>query len=381
MLLAVVAMSLALQLRAAGDAQAQASCNVAYYQPVVNGASRVYNALRSASGTVTFTLTNVRGDGFDEDLQYQPAVSGGGGTVATFVQEANAYSCQGGGLFQTRHEALATYSDGSVSTVSYFDIAGPRLPAGLKAGDSWDVAFTQQAWVPDGVSTERFEDHVTAVDVEPISIAGGTFQAMRLDHNATTTPLDYEGEPHQTSWTEWLAPGVGPIKDEGQALELASLSAGPRQMSPKECADLQATIDSTTQDMNQHAAQLSHDLSQLDQLTPVAIAQLAQAVGDGSIGSDEAAVVQDGLGLLSTHLTALHSTIDGQPAQVVFDEPSQALGRALLSDETMLLEHQASLPSAATLQAPLLDLQSSMSVGAADQRIADDLQSLHRACP
>ena len=68
-------------------------------------------------------------------------------------------------------------------------------------------------------------------------MAGGSYTALRLVHSATTTPLDYEGDSHQFTWTEWLAQGVGPVKSEGRPMELASISTtGPRAPSPAECA-------------------------------------------------------------------------------------------------------------------------------------------------
>src|SRR5215831_11682695 len=185
-------------------------------------------------------------------------------------------------------------------------------------GATWDVAFTQQGVVSDGVSTERYEDHVTAVAIEPISVPAGTYSALRLEHSATTTPLDYDGPQRQFGWTEWLAQGVGPVKNEGRSLELASVSTTARAPSPAECASARSTLESLAQDMDTLNQQLGQALGQLDQALVIAPAEVAQAVATGAIDAGQAEVTQSTLALLATHAAALHSAIDGQPADVVF---------------------------------------------------------------
>src|SRR5581483_7670507 len=119
-------------------AQPAAACNLPYYQPVAAGASRTYATPTTVSGTLTFTIEGGQGGSFDEVLSYVPAVTAsGGGVQVVSTQEATSYQCQGGGLYQLRHDASSEYSDGSSALVSFFDFAGPHLPPGLAPGMTW----------------------------------------------------------------------------------------------------------------------------------------------------------------------------------------------------------------------------------------------------
>src|SRR5215831_20258446 len=91
------AITLALATLAAPTARAQmaSSCALAYYQPLVNGASRTYASPTSASGSLTYTIVNAHGDRFDEQTSYVPTPpSGDSGTAAVGVNESDAYQCQ-----------------------------------------------------------------------------------------------------------------------------------------------------------------------------------------------------------------------------------------------------------------------------------------------
>lgn len=381
-LAAAIALVLAMCAAPTARAQTASACALAYYQPVVNGASRTYASPTSASNSLTYTIVNAHGDRFDEETGYVPAPpSGDSGTAAVAVNESDAYQCHDGVLTQTRHDALASYSDGSMSTVSFFDFTGSLLPAGLQPGATWDVAFTQQAVVSDGVSTERYEDHVTAVTVEPISVPAGTYSALRLEHSATTTPLDYDGPQQQFGWTEWLAQGVGPVKNEGRSLELASVSTTARAPSPAECASVRSTLESLAQDMDTRNQQVGQVLGQLDQVLVVAPAEVAQAVATGAIDTGQAEVAQSTLALLATHAAALHSAIDGQPADVVFDAPQQSLGQLLVGDAATLVGLQLPIASPVSVQASVTELETALSAGASDLSVANDLRAATTACP
>ena len=379
---AAIALALATLAAPTARAQSASACALAYYQPAVNGASRTYASPTSASGSLTYTIVNAHGDRFDEQTSYVPTPpSGDSGTAAVAVNESDAYQCQDGALTQIRHDALASYSDGSTSTVSFFDFAGPLLPADVQPGVTWDVAFTQQGVVSDGVSTERYEDHVTAVAVEPISVPAGTYSALRLEHSATTTPLDYDGPQRQFGWTEWLAQGVGPVKNEGRSLELASVSPTARAPSPAECASARSTLESLAQDMDTLNQQLGQALGQLDQALMIAPAEVAQAVAAGAIDAGQAEVTQSTLALLATHAAALHGAIDGQPADVVFDSAQQSLGQLLVGDAATLGGLQLLIASAVSVQASVTELETDLSAGAADLSVANDLRAATAACP
>jgi hypothetical protein len=381
-LAAAIALALATVAAPMARAQTASACALAYHQPVVNGASRTYASPTSASGSLTYTIVNAHGDRFDEQTSYVPTPpSGDSGTAAVAVNESDVYQCQDGALTQIRHDALASYSDGSTSTVSFFDFAGPLLPADPRPGASWDVAFTQQGVVSDGVSTERYEDHVTAVAVEPISVPAGTYSALRLEHSATTTPLDYDGPQRQFGWTEWLAQGVGPVKNEGRSLELASVSTTARAPSPAECASARSTLESLAQDMDSRNQQLGQALGQLDQALVIAPAEVAQAVAAGAIDAGQAEVTQSTLALLATHAAGLHSAIDGQPADVVFDSPQQSLVQLLVGDAATLAGLQLPIASALSAQASVTELETALSAGAADLSVANDLRAATAACP
>jgi hypothetical protein len=381
-LAAAIALVLAMFAAPTARAQMASACALAYYQPVVNGASRTYASPASASGSLTYTIVNARGDRFDEETSYVPAPPpGDSGTAAVAVNESDAYQCQDGALTQIRHDALASYSDGSTSTVSFFDFAGPLLPAGLGPGLTWDVAFTQQGVVSDGVSTERYEDHVTAVAVELISVPAGMFSALRLEHSATTRPLDYDGPQRQFGWTEWLALGVGPVKNEGRSMELASVSTTARTPSPAECASARSTLESLAQDMDARNQQVGQSLGQLDQALVIAPAEVAQAVATGAIDAGQAEVAQSTLAPLATHTAALHSAIDGQSADVVFDAPHQPLGQLLVGDAATLVGLQLPIPSAVSVQASVTEVETALSAGAADLSVANDLRAATARCP
>ena len=374
-LAAAIALALATFAAPTTRAQTASACALTYYQPVVNGTSRTYASPTSASGSLTYTMVNAHGDRFDEQTSYVPTPpSGDSGTAAVAVNESDAYQCRAGALTQIRHDALASYSDGSTSTVSFFDFAGPLLPADLQPGATWDVAFTQQGVVSDAVSTERYEDHVTAVAVEPISVPAGTYSALRLEHSATTTPLDYDGPQRQFSWTEWLAQGVGPVKNEGRSLELASVSTTARAPSPAECASARSTLESLAQDMDTRNQQVGQALV-------IAPAEVAQAVAAGAIDAGQVEVTQSTLALLATHAAALRSAIDGQPADVVFDSPQQSLGQLLVGDAATLAGLQLPIASAVGVQASVTELETDLSAGSADLSVANDLRAVTAGCP
>ena len=191
------------------------------------GATRTYQSPDSASGTITYTLTNVQATSFDQHTSYQPSTSAtGGGVVAVTVEQTDSFRCDPDGLFQTGHLEQATYTDGSTATVTFHDYTAPLLPRSPAPGMTWDYAFIQEQTTPDGTAIERYEDHVTAGGPEAVSVPAGTFQALRLDHSATTTPLNFDDAPHQVQVTEWLAPGVGTVRDASR--ELVAFASGPQ---------------------------------------------------------------------------------------------------------------------------------------------------------
>ncbi|HYW86388.1 MAG TPA: hypothetical protein VFB50_01355, partial [Chloroflexota bacterium] len=106
-----------------------------------------------------------------------------------------------------------------------------------------------------------------------------------------------------------------------------------------------------------------------------------QAVAAGAIDASQAEVTQSTLALLATHAAALHSAIDGQPADLVFDSPQQSLGQLLVGDAATLGGLQLPIASAVSVQASVTALETDLSAGAADLSVANDLRAATAGCP
>jgi len=191
------------------------ACDHPYF-PAVEGASWTYASDDSSVGPYSFTdsVTNLRSDGFTLRGDFD-------GLIRT--QE---WSCSEDGL------ALLDYSGmGAAQVVTNdlqvefqtTDMSGITLPAGLAPGDEWAQEFTIAGTLvlTNGVEssaegTASSTNH--AVAMESVSVAAGTFDALRIERTIVIDLHVQYGEttiPVQVNSQEvvWFAEGVGMVKD------------------------------------------------------------------------------------------------------------------------------------------------------------------------
>lgn len=177
------------------------------YLPVVEGASWTYD-FTTSSGTVplTQTISDVGSDGFlmmtdNPDISF---------AITWKCSQQGLYWLQStGGMFAGVFQSAA--GTGTVETLSY---AGVSIPTNVHVGDSWstDEEITANAF---GVN-ETFTIHTDyrAVGMETVTVPAGTFDALRVDMEASN---DSQTLPVTIQGSTWFAADIGQVKNAGVA--------------------------------------------------------------------------------------------------------------------------------------------------------------------
>jgi hypothetical protein len=188
---------------------------------VVNGASWQYAGDWSVHGPLSLTrgFAEIGADGFTE----QDVWSSG-------LTRTARMTCDGGNIQAIDlGTVVGTVSSTSIQLVADDVIAdGFVLPAGVSPGDTWTqtLDITGKAVISENVSAPAHNEAAiscTAGQSESITVAAGTFDAIRIDcevkmHVTVAVPAINEVTQDITSVTSaWLAPGVGLVRTQAES--------------------------------------------------------------------------------------------------------------------------------------------------------------------
>lgn len=189
--------------------------------PVVVNATWNYTSSGSVIGDYEFAqrITNVRADGFTLTIEYSTGV--------TTTQE---WSCQAGDLvvLEAGNGPAATLASigGTSSQVDTEDVSGVTLPASITSGSAWSQTFTfnGEANLPNGTTGTgegSYSSTYKALGMETITVAAGTFEAMRIEVESVydlTVTVELEGQEIEvpvavgSTITMWYASNIGLVK-------------------------------------------------------------------------------------------------------------------------------------------------------------------------
>ena len=191
-------------------------CANAYY-PVRQGATWTYKSVGGPTGEFSFTdsITSVRDDGFTLTTQFNEL---------TRTQE---WSCTSEGLvaLQLGGPAAASLNMQDMQfNLDVTDVSGVTFPTTIAQGDQWqhNLDFTGKLDIA-GQSAEASglaQSSYTALGEESVSVAAGTFDAMKIQVDTTlniTATVQGLSIPVTLSstYTFWFAQGVGWVKASG----------------------------------------------------------------------------------------------------------------------------------------------------------------------
>lgn len=176
----------------------------AFVPPVVNS-SRVYTdtIVDNSNNTISVgdrqTVTAVASDG--SITEQQQSTTGPGDTVDgtnyTALTETEMFNAFG-------RETSYTYleSNGDPGSCTYDPYAGGATPP-LTVGQTWQINYTQ---VCNANPPIDYTQQGSVVDVESVTVPGGTFTALKLQSTTSwTTP---NGTSHLQTTTHWLDPAT-----------------------------------------------------------------------------------------------------------------------------------------------------------------------------
>lgn len=186
-------------------------CDNPYY-PVREGATWNYQGTSSLTEPYTFTdtITSLRADGFTLTSEFDEL---------TRTQE---WACTPEGIVALQMGGGLTTSQVNL-TVETQSASGVTYPAEIEAGDTWShsIEFTGtmdiagQAGAAEGSTQSDF----TALGVEPVTVPGGTFEAMKVQVLTTfEASVNFQGMSIPVAFTtttfSWYAEGVGWVKSD-----------------------------------------------------------------------------------------------------------------------------------------------------------------------
>jgi len=183
------------------------------YLPVVTGATWNYKTTGIVSDTFTRSIVSVEASGFtDQD------VFGKG------LTRQGKWNCDNGSLVEldpsNGNSASVTMKNASVDFKTT-ELSGVTLPASVKAGDTWTQNTTLE-----GTETingkqipvkNKFTNTCKANGVESVTVAAGTFDAMRVEcQTVMDISLTMQASPIDTNLTFnstiWYAEKTGMVK-------------------------------------------------------------------------------------------------------------------------------------------------------------------------
>jgi hypothetical protein len=193
------------------------ACQNPFY-PVIEGASWEYAGTWSIHGPLSLTrsIAEVHADGFsDQDVW------------STGLTRAARWTCKDGNLqVLDLGTAAGTVSSTSMQLVADNVVAdGYIIPAAVNPGDTWTetLDITGKAVISQNTSAPAHNQATvdcTAGDTESVTVAAGTFEALKIDCNVHMTVtvklagLNLSPTEIKSAATSWFAPSVGLVKAE-----------------------------------------------------------------------------------------------------------------------------------------------------------------------
>lgn len=192
------------------------------YLPVVAGAA--WNYKMTGSSADTFTRSIVAAD--EKSFTDQDVFDVG-------VARQGKWECEDGNLKALQPSNGASASVDAENVAVEFQTtasSGVTLPAVIRPGDAWEQTLTLEgSQTVNGLempAKNDFKNTCKAAGLESVTVAAGTFNAMRVDCVTTMSlSLDMQGVPIEMTLslngTNWYAENIGLVKSasSGQGIE------------------------------------------------------------------------------------------------------------------------------------------------------------------
>ena len=203
----------------AGGSVAKAPCDNTYV-PVKDGAKWTYKNTNSVTAPLlqVTTITNVG------DRQFTETVADGNGTTWS-----ETWSCVDGGLLQLQNNGGAAgvaIGKSGKATVTTKSNTGLTIPTDPKPGDKWSQT-TESVIKGAGITvTQKTTTTSHAVGMESVTVAAGSFDALRVEGEMTGDITYQDGKTmHVTGkLSVWLVPGKGLVKAVSSVMSIDSSS-------------------------------------------------------------------------------------------------------------------------------------------------------------
>jgi hypothetical protein len=171
-----------------------------FVPPIVNS-SRVYTEtiVDNSNNTITVgyrtTIAAVAADGTITEQQQSTTGVGNtvNGTDYSLLSETQTYS-----NFGRETDFTYTEPDSSSGACTYAPYAGGPMPP-LTAGETWQINYTDTC---NSNPATHYSQTGNVVDVESVTVPGGTFMALKLQ--STTVWTDNIGTTHTQTTTNWI---------------------------------------------------------------------------------------------------------------------------------------------------------------------------------
>jgi hypothetical protein len=188
-----------------GDIDEDASCNP--YRPFGNGstATRTYATTAYDGASYTETVSIASWDAGTGVATLQRVLLSSAGSSWTVTE---SHACNGGATAMTGY----SLSDGGLTTIAAtFSLARTDLEdaASMTAGTRWAFAYDSTDAVM-GVLW-NVAGTMEVIGTESVTVAAGTFDALRVENNYTLTDASGSGYDRTSTNTTWWVSGLGPV--------------------------------------------------------------------------------------------------------------------------------------------------------------------------
>ena len=192
------------------------SCDQPYF-PVHSGATWTYTTALSTNKTSkhTVTIENVTASGFTQHQVF--------GATSNALDVRTNWTCAANGLTSSQTDDNTVSTRSTQVNAKVIRQSGVVIPANLGVGSTW--IFSQLSSMKMGGQTLEIPSEASfkAVGEERVTVAAGTFTALKI-MGITKITMTGMGA-RTTTTTAWYARGVGMVKtvtDAGTSTELVS---------------------------------------------------------------------------------------------------------------------------------------------------------------
>jgi hypothetical protein len=180
------------------------------YFPVLSDATWSYDTV---AGPVHLkdraSITSVEADGFDLAREINPP-------PGNPPQWTEPWDCTPEGLVRNPSNsdlAVLGIGPGGTETVTLLSVDGVTLPKSIQGGDTWTQVLTFELATPDNQTLQyTLTYEFTAGETGQVTVPAGTFDALRLDVQASWVLSTDPTAVSEADVTEWLVPEVGLVK-------------------------------------------------------------------------------------------------------------------------------------------------------------------------